>query len=43
MAQIRAKADTDANARKAWKLRVIRLMYDRGDERKTAVLQICWS
>lgn len=35
MAQIRAKATKDAEARKAWKFRLIRLMYDRGYERKT--------
>lgn len=35
MAQIRAKATKDANTRKAWKFRLIRLMYDRGYERKT--------
>lgn len=35
MAQIRAKASTDAETRKAWKFRLIRLMYDRGYERKT--------
>jgi hypothetical protein len=35
MAQIRAKARTDAETRKAWKFRLIRLMYDRGYERKT--------
>lgn len=34
MAQIRAKASTDAETRKAWKFPLIRLMYDRGDERK---------
>jgi hypothetical protein len=35
MAQIRAKARTDAETRKAWKFRLIRLMYERGYERKT--------
>ncbi|RKT45267.1 hypothetical protein BDD21_2703 [Thiocapsa rosea] len=35
MAQIRAKATTDAETRKAWKFRLIRLMYDRGYARKT--------
>jgi hypothetical protein len=35
MAQIRAKATKDAETRKAWKFRLIRLMYDRGYERKT--------
>jgi hypothetical protein len=35
MAQIRAKASTDAETRKAWKFRLIRLMYDRGYERQT--------
>jgi hypothetical protein len=35
MAQIRAKATKDAETRKAWKFRLIRLMYDRGYARKT--------
>jgi hypothetical protein len=35
MAQIRAKATKDAETRRAWKFRLIRLMYDRGYERKT--------
>ncbi len=35
MAQIRAKATQDAETRKAWKFRLIRLMYDRGYARKT--------
>ena len=35
MAQIRAKATKDAASRKAWKFRLIRLMYDRGYDRKT--------
>lgn len=35
MAQIRAKASTDAETRKAWKFRLIRLMYDRGYPRET--------
>ncbi|MFB1488022.1 MULTISPECIES: hypothetical protein [unclassified Thiocapsa] len=35
MAQIRAKAAKDAETRKAWKFRLIRLMYDRGYARKT--------
>jgi hypothetical protein len=34
MAQIRAKATQDAETRKAWKFRLIRLMYDRGYARK---------
>ncbi|MFB1511166.1 MAG: hypothetical protein AADX96_17855 [Thiocapsa sp. C3-sup] len=34
MAQIRAKATKDAETRKAWKFRLIRLMYDRGYARK---------
>jgi hypothetical protein len=33
MAQIRAKASRDAETRKAWKFRLIRLMYDRGYDR----------
>jgi hypothetical protein len=35
MAQVRAKSTKDAETRKAWKFRLIRLMYDRGYERKT--------
>jgi hypothetical protein len=35
MAQIRAKASRDAETLKAWKFRLIRLMYDRGYARKT--------
>ncbi|WP_300971336.1 hypothetical protein [Thiocapsa sp.] len=34
MAQIRAKATKDPETRKAWKFRLIRLMYDRGYARK---------
>lgn len=33
MAQIRAKATHDAEERKAWKFRLLRLMYDRGYSR----------
>lgn len=33
MAQIRARASRDPDERKAWKFRLIRLMYDRGYER----------
>lgn len=33
MAQIRAKASRDAEERKAWKFRLLHLMYDRGYER----------
>lgn len=33
MAQIRAKATQDAETRKAWKFRLMRLMYDRGYDR----------
>ncbi len=33
MAQIRAKASRDAEERKAWKFRLLRLMYDRGYSR----------
>jgi hypothetical protein len=35
MAQIRAKATKDAEKRRAWKFRLMRLMYDRGYERRT--------
>jgi hypothetical protein len=35
MAQIRAKSTKDAETRKAWKFRLIRLMYDRGYARTT--------
>ena len=35
MAQIRAKDRGDADQRQAWKLRLIRLMYDRGYDRGT--------
>jgi len=35
MAQIRAKGTKDAETRKAWKFRLIRLMYDRGYARTT--------
>jgi hypothetical protein len=35
MAQIRAKASKDAETLRAWKFRLIRLMYDRGYARKT--------
>jgi hypothetical protein len=35
MAQIRAKATKDAETRRAWKFRLMRLMYDRGYDRKT--------
>jgi hypothetical protein len=35
MAQIRAKAGVDAETRRAWKFRLIRLMYDRGYARQT--------
>jgi hypothetical protein len=35
MAQIRAKATNDAETRRAWKFRLMRLMYDRGYERQT--------
>jgi flagellar biosynthesis/type III secretory pathway protein FliH len=35
MAQIRAKATKDAETRRAWKLRLIRLIYDRGYDRGT--------
>jgi hypothetical protein len=37
MAQIRATATKDAETRRAWKFRLIRLMYDRGYERGTIV------
>lgn len=35
MAQIRAKAGGDAETRRAWKFRLIRLMHDRGYARQT--------
>lgn len=37
MAQIRAKDRGDADQRRAWKLRLIRLMYDRGYDRGTVL------
>ena len=37
MAQIRAKASRDVETRKAWKFRLIRLMYDRGYARQTVL------
>ena len=35
MAQLRAKAEGDAEQRRAWKFRLIRLMYDRGYDRSS--------
>ena len=37
MAQIRAKDRGDVDQRRAWKLRLIRLMYDRGYDRGTVL------
>ena len=37
MAQIRAKDRGDADQRRAWKLRLIRVMYDRGYDRGTVL------